>query len=105
MDIEHARDDYLTSEQVALALYIESLSYLAKHESEIQLEALHVLDGNRTTSIQTMKTNGFLRACMQSDNEGVLRLAKIYPGVDVVRLADALRVEYAIRKFGGCNGK
>lgn len=104
MDIEHARGDYLTSEQIALALYVEALVYLSNQEGDAQHDANAILNGGDwSSSLTNMKVTGFLRACMHSDNYNVLRLTKIYPGVDVVRLADALRVEYAIRKFGGRN--
>lgn len=104
MDIEHERGDYLTPEQVALAIHTEALLYLASHDGEAHKDAASVVTNNYTDSISVLKANGFLRACMQEDNAGVLKLAKIFPGVDVVRLADALRVEYAIRRLGGRNG-
>lgn len=106
MDIEHARGDYLTPEQVALAVYIEAIVYVSRHESESADDAYTILGGHDMPSspLRNMKIVGFLRACMQEANAGVLRLAKVHPGVDVVRLADALRVEYAIRRLGGRNG-
>ena len=103
MDIEHERGDYLTPEQVALAMYAESLMYLGNHENDAQSDVEGVMRGDWTSTLTNMKVTGFLRACMQEDNAGVLRLAKIFPVVDVVRLADALRVEYAIRRLGGRN--
>lgn len=104
MDIEH--DDRLTSDQIALALYTEALVYLSNQESDVLYDAIAVLNGgNWSSSLTNMKVSGFLRACMHSDNDNVLRLAKVHPGVDVVRLADALRVEYAIRKLGGRDGQ
>lgn len=106
MDIERERGDYLTSEQVALAMYTEALVYLSNKEGDAQYDANAVLrGGNWSSSLTNMKVAGFLRACMYDDNAGVLRLAKVHPGVDVVRLADALRVEYAIRKLGGRDGQ
>lgn len=104
MDIEHARGDYLTPDQVALAVYVEALVYLSSNENDARQDAINILGGTGYFgAVQSLKISGFLRACMKSDNEIVLKLAKIFLGVDVVRLADALRVEYAIRKFGGRN--
>lgn len=94
-------DDVLTSEQIALCTCIDALGYLATHEGAAQSDAALVFNADFANSLTNMKVTGFFRACMQGNNDGVLRLAKIFSGVDVVRLADALRVEYAIRRLGG----
>lgn len=103
MDIEHERDD-LTSEEAALMVYIDALMYLEKYNDEVRADAQLLMVDNWTSGMQFIKIAGLFRACMREDNYIVLRLAKIFPGVDVVRLADALRVEYAIRRLGGRDG-
>lgn len=112
--MDEDRGDQLTQEQITIGVYVEALIYLqtgsehtrVRRDAVSLLSACTELDFAPTSwpsgTLAQMRIVGFLRACATGENAQVSRLKKIFPYVlDIGGLADALRVEYAIRKLGG----
>lgn len=114
---DDAGDD-LTQEQITLGLYIEALIFLqtGSESKRVQMDARIMLYARipdtsidaawPTNTLNQLRVTGFLRACASGKDILVHRVKKIFPHViDIIGLANALRVEYTIRKLGGRDGQ